>query len=509
MESIFDLGPPPPCPVPYNAAADVLAAARATPDAVALEVVGGAHADIWTFARLEGAVLGLAGTLGGLGLPQGARVLFRLGNTVEFPVAFLACLAAGLVPVPTAQGLTQSEVTKLAAALRPDMVLAAEGVALPGEFHGPVLGLGDLRRGMTGPPGTPILGDPDRLGYVLFTSGSGGTPRPVAHAHRAIWARRMMHDGWLGLRHRDRVLHAGAFNWSYTLGVGLLDPWSRGSTSVVVAEGVPVEALPEVIDTANATIFAAVSGVYRQVLRYWRKGCAPQLRHGLSAGEKLPEPIREAWRAATGTEIHEAIGMTECSTFISGAPGVVVPRGAIGRPQPGRRIAVLDEDNRPVPVGTPGQLAVGRGDPGLFLGYLDQPEATARHLTPEWFLTGDMAVADAEGFVTHLGRRDGMLTAGGFRVSPVEIEAAFADLPGLTACAAVEITLRADTTLIALGYTGAEIDSAQLAAHGARTLARYKQPRVFAHVDTLPRGGNGKLDRRALRILIEARHGQA
>ena len=135
MESLFDFGPPPRCPAPYNAAADVLAAGRATPEAVALKVVGGAQADTWTFARLEGAVLGLAGTLGGLGLPPGARVLFRLGNTVEFPVAFLACLAAGLVPVPPAQGLTETAVTKRAAALRPDLVPAAAGVALPLGFR--------------------------------------------------------------------------------------------------------------------------------------------------------------------------------------------------------------------------------------------------------------------------------------------------------------------------------------------------------------------------------------
>ena len=101
------------------------------------------------------------------------------------------------------------------------------------------------------PPCAYDMGAPDRPGYIVFTSGSGGTPRAVVHAHRAVWARRMMWDGWYGLRTDDRVLHAGAFNWTYTLGTGLMDPWAIGATALVVAPGAPMSLLMRRHDATN------------------------------------------------------------------------------------------------------------------------------------------------------------------------------------------------------------------------------------------------------------------
>jgi acyl-coenzyme A synthetase/AMP-(fatty) acid ligase len=145
--------------------------------------------------------------------------------------------------------------------------------------------------------GDIVAGDPDRLAYLVFTSGSSGEPKAVAHAHRAIWARRMMVDGWYGLTPEDRLLHAGAFNWTFTLGTGLLDPWAMGATALIPAPGVPVEALPLLLRRHDATILAAAPGIFRRLLRSDGEIALPRLRHGLSAGEKLPEPLRAQWRA--------------------------------------------------------------------------------------------------------------------------------------------------------------------------------------------------------------------
>ena len=81
------------------------------------------------------------------------------------------------------------------------------------------------------------MGDPDRLGYIIYTSGTSGRPSAVMHAHRAIWARQMMVRGWYDLKPEDRVMHAGAFNWTYTLGTGLMDPWTAGATALIPAAG--------------------------------------------------------------------------------------------------------------------------------------------------------------------------------------------------------------------------------------------------------------------------------
>ena len=315
----------------------------------------------------------------------------------------------------------------------------------------------------------------------------------------------MMWGGWTGLTAADRVLHAGAFNWTYTLGTGLLDPWTAGATALVPAAGVGIEALPLLLKRHDATIFAAVPGVFRRLLR-GPLPPLPRLRHALSAGEKLPHETRTAWQAATGTDIHEAFGMSECSTFVSGSPTRPAPEGTLGHAQPGRRIAVLGEDGTPVPRGETGTLAVARDDPGLMLGYDGAPEATAARLRGDWFLTGDAVHMSEDGALHYHGRTDDLMTAGGFRVSPIEVEAALATFPGITDCAAADVELRPGTRVIAAFYVAdRELDAGALSAHMSERLAPYKAPRLFVRLSDLPRSANGKLKRRALAAMHEAR----
>lgn len=507
MLSRVDDGAPPPCPAPFNLAEDVLAAGLATPDRIALQILRPVGAERWSHARLRAAVLGTGAGLLAQGLVPGDRVLMRLGNTADFPVLFLGAIAAGLVPVPTSAQLTAPEVTALADALRPALVVAGAGVARPaGDWA--LATEADLRRWHDLAPCAFDRGDPGRLAYMVFTSGTTGRPRAVMHAHRAIRARRMMWDGWYGLTAADRVLHAGAFNWTYTLGTGLMDPWAAGATALIPAAGVDVAALPLLLKRFDATIFAAAPGVYRQMLRAPLPGL-PKLRHGLSAGEKLPEATRAAWAQATGTPVYEAFGMSEISTFLSGSPARPAPDGTLGYPQAGRRVAILDAQGQPVPRGTPGTIAVDRRDPGLFLGYFEAPDDTAARFAGDWFLTGDTGVMAEDGAIAYLGRGDDMMNAGGYRVSPLEVEAAMAAHPAIQDCAAVEVRVKAEASVIALAYTGTPVTAGELAAFAAARLARYKQPRLWRHVETLPRGANGKLLRAVLRREIEGQHDPA
>lgn len=509
MLSLFDQGPFPPAPDAFNLAAYALAGGADAPDKIALQIVGTTGAERWSYAALESAVRGTGAGLLARGLVPGDRILMRLSNSVDFPILFLGAIAAGLVPVPTSSQLTVTEVTAIAAEIAPALIAAAPGVALPEAPGCDVIGLDALAALRATAPCDYALGDPNRLAYIIYTSGSSGTPRAVMHAHRAIWARRMMYDGWYRMSAADRILHAGAFNWTYTLGTGLLDPWALGATALIPKAGTEPRQLPLLLKRYDATIFAAAPGVYRQMLRHHATLDLPRLRHGLSAGEKLPATLRHAWEKATGTEVHEALGMSECSTFISAAPGHPAPEGASGHPQPGRRIAVLGEDGQPVERGTPGILAISDRDPGLFLGYLGAEEETRSRFSGEWFLTGDVVAMAEDDAVTYLGRGDDMMNAGGYRVSPLEVEHAMARCPGVADCAAVEVAVKADTTVIALFHTGDGVDDATLSAHAEAHLARYKQPRLYVHVDALPRGPNNKLSRRQLRKEYEAAHDPA
>jgi len=497
------LSPPSPGPVSgFNLAAHVLAAGLSAPDHIALQLLSLTGADRWSYGRLIAAVRGVATGLLAEGMTPGDRVLLRLGNSPDFPVTFLAAITAGLIPVPTSAQLTATEVAKLCAIVTPRLIVQGEGVPVPDPAPCPVLPAARLADMARLPPAEFALGESDRLAYIVFTSGTSGRPQAVAHAHRAILARGMMTQGWYGLTAADRVMHAGAFNWTYTLGTGLMDPWTAGASALIPAPGVEPAHLPVLMKRYDATIFAAAPGVYRQMLRA-DLPALPCLRHGLSAGESLPPALRAEWRARTGTDIHEALGMSEVSTFISGSPARPAPEGMAGYPQGGRSLAVLGPEGAPVARGTPGILAVHRSDPGLFLGYFNDPDATAARFSGDWYLTGDTVQMEQDGAIRYLGRGDDMMNAGGFRVSPLEVEAAMAGFPGLATCAAVDHELRPGTNVIALAYAGsAPLDETALAAHAATRLARYKQPRIWRHLPDFPQGANGKINRRLIRQIL-------
>ncbi|AXI46771.1 benzoate--CoA ligase [Sulfitobacter sp. SK012] len=503
MTSVFDHGGFKPCPAPFNMAAHVLAHANLTPDKLALQIVGPEGSHDWTYAALKSAVLGTATGLQTLGLEPGARVLLRLSNTVDFPLAYLGALAAGMVPVPTSASLTDREVAHILSTLRPDVVLHDPDVVCP--LIPNAINLETLRAMQSLPAADWHMGDPNRLGYIIYTSGTSGTPRAVAHAHRAIWARQMMFEGWYGLREQDRVMHAGALNWTYTLGTGLMDPWTAGATALIPASGTAPAELPALMKRHGASIFAAAPGIYRQILRHHDKLDLPDLRHGLSAGEKLPSRVSRAWQTTTGSRILEAYGISECSTFISQAPDGSAQNDALGRPQNGRRIAIIGPDG-PAPRNTEGTIAVRRDDPGLMLGYLDAPEATAAKFQGDWFMTGDQGAMDAHDQIIYLGRADDMMNAGGFRVSPIEVEQVLLEMPGITGAGCAQIEVSPDVHVIAAFYTGpAALDDAALHLYAGSKLARYKQPRLYVHLPALPMGANGKLQRRALAPLYEVR----
>ena len=500
MLSVFDQGPPPPCPAPFNLAGFVLRRAGDNPDKLALSVLGPDGSEDWSYGALEAAVRGTGTGLLRTGLEPGQIVLMRLGNTVEFPIAYLGAIAAGLVPVPTSSQLTEAETAKIIAELDPAAVLRDPEIACA--EHPRQIGIEELDEMRALPPCAWAMGDPERLAYVVYTSGTSGKPRAVAHAHRAIWARQMMVEGWYALRPDDRLCHAGAFNWTYTLGTGLMDPWTIGATALIPVPGTDIAALPELLRAHRATIFAAAPGVYRRMLRDRDTLALPDLRHGLSAGEKLSPELHRRWVELTGTELHEAYGMSECSTFISSSPAHPARGAALGQPQKGRRVAILGADGRPVPQGAPGVIAVHRDDPGLMLDYLNAPEEAAARFRGDWFLTGDQGAMAVDGQITYLGRDDDMMNAGGYRVSPVEVESVLAAHPQIEQVGAAEVEIKRDTTIIVAFYTGpAELDEAELHAYVGDKLARFKQPRAFVHLDALPSGANGKLLRRALPAL--------
>jgi acyl-coenzyme A synthetase/AMP-(fatty) acid ligase len=314
-----------------------------------------------------------------------------------------------------------------------------------------------------------------------------------------------MHAAWLGLREDDRLLHAGAFNWTYTLGVGLTDPWANQATALIHNGPRDPGVWARLIQAHQATIFAAVPGVYRQLLRTQDLATADlsSLRHGVTAGEALQPALLEEWRQRTGLELYEALGMSEVSTFISSGPETPVRQGSPGRAQPGRCVAVLPVEGgtQPLAPGEVGLLAVHRSDPGLMLGYWNRPDEEAAVLRGEWFVGGDLVAIGADGYVDFRGRADDLMNAQGYRVSPLEVESVLAAHPFVAEVAVAEREVRPGVRIVTAWVVprgDLPLDVPALLAYAAEHLAAYKCPRDVVTVERLPRTPNGKLLRRNL-----------
>lgn len=499
-----------PAPVRFNLARYCLSAARERPDAVALKVFlepEGPASEVWTYGEIEAVVLRIAAGLLQSGLNAGDRVLLRIGNTSDFPLIFFGAIAAGIVPIPTSEQLTAVECDRVLDDSAARAVIHDGMTTLPGACAG-VMALGPaeiaaLKRSELGDYLDTAADDP---AFLVYTSGTSGGPKGVMHAQRTAWGRRPMYKGWYDISEKDVLLHAGAFNWTYTLGVGLMDPWANGATSVVYRGMRDPEIWPALLEASGATLFAAVPSLYRRILKYndITPKSFPRLRHGLTAGEALRPALDEDWVAATGRPLFEALGMSEISTYVSSAPSVPTRPGSPGKPQAGRRIAVLPTDGgtAPLPAGTSGLLCVHRSDPGLMLEYWRRSEETAAAFRGDWFLTGDCARFDEDGYLWYEGRSDDLMNAFGYRVAPEEVEKAIAEHPSVSEVAVTESEVAPGISVITAYVVAAEgkrVDDKELGRWAATRLADYKQPKRFVTVDVLPRTPSGKVMRRALR----------
>ena len=490
-------------PAPFNLAAHCLAAnAARRPDKTALILTDGAGENRLSYGELDLAVRRLAAGLSSLGLAPGSRVMIRRGNDLGYALSFFACIAADLIALPSSAQLTEEEADFLVADSGAQAVICSDGLTA----HGARLIDDDEFAWLAAfPPRHYADTAPDDPAYLIYTSGTASRPKGVLHAQRVILGRAPMFDHWLGLTEHDIMLHAGAINWTYTLGVGLMDPFAKGATAILYNGAADPAVWPALIARFGATLFAAVPGIYRQMLR--QLACTADnlasLRHGLTAGEALAPALLAQFHERCGKPLYEALGMSEISTYISSGPTVPTLPGSPGKPQPGRHVAILplEGGETPLPPGESGLIAVHRSDPGLMLGYWRRPEAEKDVYRGEWFVGGDVAEMDAEGYVWLHGRADDLMNAQGYRVSPAEVEAVLSHAPGVADVAVAERKARADVSLICafiVAAPGAALDETTLKRHCADHLAAYKNPKHYVFVAALPRTKNGKIARRLL-----------
>lgn len=465
------------------------------------------------------------------GIQKGDRILIRLPNCVEYPIAFYGSLRYGAIAVPTSALLTGNEVQYLAENSTAKVLVThiamweqlKESLSDVKTLSKVILiGEGDFDENDKNIvfwqkvyPNLPnsfeaLVTKSEDPAYLVYTSGTTGYPKGVLHAHRALLGRLPAAWYWFPFfEERDeKILHSGKFNWTYVLGTALMDPLYHGK-SVLAYEGKnDASTWISLIQKHGCTIFIGVPTIYRQILQKTNFGYedVPTLRHCMCAGEHLSDDVFYEWRRRFRQDIYEAIGMSECSYYISHSRFLPTRPGSAGIPQPGHDIKLIDENFREVPTGEEGMIAIPLSDPGLFLRYWNLPEEDAKLRKNGFFLTGDYARKDEDGYIWFLGRKDDIIQTFGYRVSPHEIERVYKEHPAVLDCVALGEEISPNKilpVLVVITEKNTSSTEEELLEYGRRNLAEYKRPKRIYFVQDFPRTKNGKVLRSELKKILE------
>jgi len=248
----------------------------------------------------------------------------------------------------------------------------------------------------------------------------------------------------------------------------------------------------------------------------WRAPKGLALRALMSAGEPVGATVFDWVRERLGITVNEMFGQTEMNYIVGNSQGRWPPRaGSMGRPYPGHRVSVIDDEGNELPPGATGEVAVhrndihGHPDPVFFLGYWGNDAATRRKFTGDpadsWCRTGDLATRDADGYLWYQGRADDVFKSAGYRIGPAEIENCLVKHPAVVNAAVVPKpdaergNVVKAVVVLAEGYTGNAALIEQLQQHVRGKLAPYEYPKEIEFLDALPMTTTGKVQRRVLR----------
>ncbi|GHE59757.1 AMP-dependent synthetase [Streptomyces spiralis] len=505
---------------------------RHPPDAVAVRVVEPdlTSTDL-TYGELHDRSARLATALAGLGVGVGDRVATLMPKSADLVVAALAIWRLGAVQVPLFTAFARPAIalritgngTKAVICDPSQRPKLAPGDGIPdapewrvistGAATGTDLALHDLLTAEPWPHPVAVGGEGTLV--ELFTSGTTGAPKAVPLPLRAVAAILMYQEYGLDHRPDDVFWNAADPGWAYGLYYGLIGPLALGRTTLLLHSAFSPELTWSVLARFGVTNFTAGPTVFRALRAQTPARAEPlALRHCSSAGEPLGADV-VAWAERTlGVPVRDHYGQTELGMAVANAwhPEVAAPLrpGSMGRALPGWRLDVLRPDaDEPAPRGTPGRLAVDVESSPLmwFTGYRDAPERTAERFTADgrWYLTGDAAAQDDDGYLTFASRDDDVILMAGYRIGPYEVESLLERHEAVAEAAVVGAPddLRGEIVVAHVVLRqGAEPGDAlvdELQKHVKTHLAAHSYPREIRFVNRLPRTPSGKLQRYLLR----------
>lgn len=512
----------------FNFAGDVLDKWAQDPDKLAIWWIDDQGTEIKkTFLDISKASKKLATVMAGQGVRQGDVVMLILPRNIEWWESMTACICMGAVTAPGIAQLTPKDLEYRAGASGAVCIITNSEIAAKFDEvadNCPAVKtkivIGDPRDGWLFYTDevskasdkfetAKTKGDDDCL--VYFTSGTAGLPKMILHTHASYpVGHQITGKFWLDLKPDDLHWNISDAGWAKAAWSSYFGPWHCGSALFVHhTDRFDSKKTLDLLSAYPVTTLCGAPTVYRMLISQDLSGYQfPSLRHCAAAGEPLNPEIIEVWKKATGCIIRDGYGQTE-TVLLCGSFPCIEPRfGSMGKPAPGFDLQIVDEDGNILPPNTEGNIGVRvRPDrpAGLFKEYWKAPKKTASAHIGDWYLTGDRAYQDEDGYFWFVSRSDDVILASGYRIGPFEVENALIEHPAVAESAVVSSpdpargeVVKAFVVLMP-GYAASDELVKSLQNYVKKVTAPYKYPRKIEFVDALPKTISGKIRRVELR----------
>jgi len=514
-------------PARYNIGADLVDRAGDDERLAILQVAEDGRVRHWRRIDLRRGASRLDNVLAHHGIRRGDRVGILLAQSPEAAIAHLAAYRAGLIAIPLFT-LFGDDALAYRLADSGARVLVTEAASLPKLLRIRdrlpalelvlVVGLGAEHDGLldfdrqldrASDAFAPVDTAADDPALIIYTSGTTGDPKGALHAHRVLLGHlpgvEFPHDGFP--QPGDRFWTPADWAWIGGLFDVVMPAWHHGICVVAHRQRKfdPGEAMRLMARHGVRNVFMPPTAL--KLLRAsGARDPAVRLRSLASGGESLGEDLIDWGRATFGLTINEFYGQTECNLVVgNGAALPPVRPGWTGTAIPGHTVAIVDGEGRELPPGEMGSIAYKRPDPVMFLRYWRNDAATSAKFRGDWLISGDLGVADEQGYFRFVGRDDDLITSGGYRIGPGEIEACLSRHPAVALAAVVGVPdpIRTEVVKAVIvlkpGFTPTDSLAKDLQEHVRSRLAAHEYPRIIEFVSDLPLTATGKIIRRALR----------
>ncbi|MEQ8815720.1 MAG: acetate--CoA ligase [Thalassobaculum sp.] len=487
-----------------------------------------------SYAELRRLTDRFAGALAGLGLARGDRVFALAGRVPELYVAVLGALKAGGVfcplfsafgpePIRSRMTLGSAKVLVTTTALyrrkvekmRAELPELRHVILIDGDGSLPdTLGFGVLMAAATD-DFTIAPTDPEDMALLHFTSGTTGRPKGAIHVHGAVVAHHATARLALDLRPDDMFWCTADPGWVTGTSYGIIGPLSVGATLLVDEAEFDAERWYRTLQDQKVTVWYTAPTAIRMMMKLGiepiRAFDTASLRFLASVGEPLnPEAV--VWgREAFGRPFHDNWWQTETGgIMIANYAAMDIRPGSMGKPLPGIEAAIVEhrDDGSVAVIEEPdreGELALRPGWPSMFRGYLNEEERYAKCFADGWYLSGDLARRDADGYFWFVGRADDVIKSAGHLIGPFEVESALLEHPAVAEAGVIgkpdPVAMEIVKAFVALkpGFEAGEALRRELLGHCRKRLGAAVAPREIDFLDDLPRTRSGKIMRRLLK----------